>query len=77
VTRTKYSENSSFTEEERITGDETMPNESDSQKMLEVNESKTVETLADERLDREAEDSAGKAERTEQRYDKSHDIFTK
>ncbi|MGC1361550.1 MAG: hypothetical protein WA419_04190 [Silvibacterium sp.] len=54
-----------------------MPNESDSQKTLKVNESKTAETLADERLDREAEDSAEKAEATERRYDKSHDIFTK
>jgi hypothetical protein len=54
-----------------------MPNESDIQNMLKVNESKTAETLADERLDREAEDSAEKAQRAEQRYDASHDIFTK
>jgi hypothetical protein len=39
--------------------------------------SKSVETPADKRLNRAAEEAAEKAGKTEQRYDRDHNIFTK
>ena len=54
-----------------------MANQIDSQGTPKVDQSKALETPADERLDRTAEEAAEKAGRTEQRYDSSHGIFTK
>ena len=42
-----------------------------------VDQSKTSESAADERLDRAAEEAAEKAGRTERLYDRDHGIFTK
>jgi hypothetical protein len=39
--------------------------------------SKDAEIPADKRLDRAADEAAEKAGKTEQRYDRGHDIFTK
>jgi hypothetical protein len=60
-----------------MTGDKTMANQIDSQETPKVDQSKTSETAADERLDRAAEESAEKAGRTERLYDRDHGIFTK
>jgi hypothetical protein len=38
---------------------------------------KESETTEDKKLDRIADDAAKRAEKTEQRYDEGHDIFTK
>jgi hypothetical protein len=54
-----------------------MSNQADKTKAPEVDTSNTLETPADERLDRIADEAAQKAERTEKRFDSDHDIFTK
>jgi len=54
-----------------------MANQIDCQETPKVDQSKTSETAADERLDRAAEESAEKAGRTERLYDRDHGIFTK
>ena len=55
----------------------TMANQIDCQETPKVDQSKTSETAADERLDHAAEDAAEKAGRTERLYDRDHGIFTK
>jgi hypothetical protein len=40
-------------------------------------DAQTSEKSADKRLDSVADEAAGRALKTEQRYDKDHDIFTK
>ena len=54
-----------------------MANQIDCQETPKVDQSKTSETAADERLDHAAEDAAEKAGRTERLYDRDHGIFTK
>ena len=54
-----------------------MPRESDNKQTPKFDISQALETPAKKRLDRAAEESAEKAERTEQRYDQDHSIFTK
>jgi hypothetical protein len=58
-------------------GAEGMPSESDNKQTPKFDISQASETPAEKRLDRAAEESAEKAERTEQRYDQDHSIFTK
>jgi hypothetical protein len=52
-------------------------NERDNQQTPKFDMSQASETLAEKRLDRAAEESADKAERTERRYDQDHSIFSK
>jgi len=54
-----------------------MPDQLESRETPKFDISKASETVAEKRLDRAAEESAEKAEKTEQRYDSEHDIFTK
>jgi hypothetical protein len=54
-----------------------MPDQLESHETPTFDISKASETLAEKRLDRAAEESAERAEKTEQRYDREHDIFTK
>lgn len=54
-----------------------MPNLVDTPKTPNVDDHNTKETAARERLDRSAEDVAEQGEKTEQRYDENHDLFTK
>jgi hypothetical protein len=42
-----------------------------------VNNRNSDETAVDERLEKDADEMAGKAAKTEQEYDEDHDIFTK
>ncbi len=42
-----------------------------------LDESKSEKVLKEEQLDRDAAEAAGKAGKTENRYDSNHDIFTK
>lgn len=42
-----------------------------------ANKRKSAETAMDERLEKDADEMAGEAAKTEQEYDKNHDIFTK
>ena len=57
--------------------DKAVPSESDNQQTPKFDMSQASETLAGKRLDRAAEESAAKAERTEQHYDQDRGIFTK
>jgi hypothetical protein len=41
------------------------------------NESRSNEAAISERLEKDADEMAGKAEKVEQQYDQDHDIFTK
>lgn len=41
------------------------------------NEGRSDEAAISERLEKEADEMAGKAQRVEKRYDQDHDIFTK
>jgi len=54
-----------------------MSTQTDSQENPKLDVSKTSETQAQKRLDRAAEEAAEKGEKTEQRYDRDHNIFTK
>jgi hypothetical protein len=54
-----------------------MPNQTENHDTPPRDVSNASGTAAEKRLDRAAEESAEKAEKTEQRYDSEHDIFTK
>ena len=41
------------------------------------NERRSEEAAVSERLEREADEMAGKAQKVEKQYDQEHDIFTK
>jgi hypothetical protein len=51
------------------------PTENQEKPKFDISESS--ETQAEKRLERAADEAAGKAERTEQQYDQGHGIFTK
>lgn len=54
-----------------------MTTQADNTDALERDNSKPAETQVEKRLDRAADEAAEKAEKTEQRYDRNHSIFTK
>jgi hypothetical protein len=56
---------------------DTMPSEANIEKSPTTEEFHTSKTEENNKLDRAAEESAEKASKTEKRYDRDHDIFTK
>jgi hypothetical protein len=54
-----------------------MADQSKIEKSTTTEEFHTAETGQDKKLDRLADEAANKAAKTEKRYDKAHDIFTK
>jgi len=54
-----------------------MPSLIDSPEIPNNDDHKKQDTAAQERLDRSADESSEQAQKTEQRYDQGHDIFTK
>ena len=54
-----------------------MPNQSEKSETPTPSDTKTLEKQVDKRLERDADEAAERALKTEQRYDKDHNIFTK
>jgi hypothetical protein len=54
-----------------------MPDETTIEKPSNLKEFKTSKTGEDNKIDRTAEEAAEKARKREQKYDESHDLFTK
>jgi hypothetical protein len=54
-----------------------MPNQTRIEKPPSMEESRTAKTEQEKKIDRTAEQAAGKAGKTEKRYDEEHNIFTK
>jgi hypothetical protein len=51
--------------------------DSTSSRQQQSNERRSDEAAVSERLEKDADEMAGKAEEVEKRYDQDHDIFTK
>jgi hypothetical protein len=54
-----------------------MPDETTIERPSNLKEFQTSKTGEDNKIDRTAEEAAGKASKREQKYDEGHDIFTK
>lgn len=60
-----------------ITGEIIVPEQFENQEAAKLKDETVSDTTAEERIDRVAEKAAEKSTKTEQRYDKDHNIISK